>query len=515
MAHSPWRRDRLAPALVTLAVVLAGAGCGVGDVAGDPVVTPPERSSTPLAPVDPPVEVIGLPDDVELEVSDGVPGVENGENLSFVSPVYTLNPPGPLGSSVTVRLRLDNALPATSPVLVATRTSAERPWTYAPGTLTSDARHVDFETSSLDEVGALAVDVEGALAGFQQDLAAGLATRVDRTARKPVCAGEKAAREQGYTVAASKTRTLFWCFGLESGKRVIKITNRRPIPVELAHPNVPVLADPEAEKTWASWSRVLGTENTVLAPGRTVTYDADLEPSTELMLDAESLAVGQSLRLVQAVVRAVALRLGKFGTAPLNLTTTVDSFLAMPQCARSLGKGSDAVLAGCFTQAKLARLFGTRARLLLPLVSASELPLVLRQQTESLALWSRTTDRQRILVRRTAPDFKAFTALWAGPRRLLSIDSDGRVTEMVTDEAGAEIIRLSYQLEEPEGTAATASASATITAVTLSKRKLVNGRVPRVGDTGTVNVRKGVLTPPFLRTTYCTPAATKRGACGS
>ncbi len=513
MAYRPRQRAGRARALVTLAVVLAVTGCGVGT--GAPVATAPRPSSTPLAPVDPPVEVIGLPDDVTLEVSDTVTGVESGENLSFASPVYTLNPAGALGSSVTVRLRLDNALPPASPVLVVTRTSPEKPWTYVPATLTSDARHVDFETTSLDEVGALAVDFEGALAGFQQDLGVGLATRVNRSAKKPACAGEEEAREQGHTAVASKTKTIFWCFGLENGKRVIKVTNRRSIPIELAHPDVPVLASPQAASAWASWSRALGTTNTVLAPGRSATYDADIEPRTELMLNAESLAVGQSLRLVQATVRALVLRLTRFGTSPTNLTRTVNTFLAMPQCEKSLSKGGQAVIAGCFTAPKLVRVFGSRARLVVPLVTAPEISVLLRQQAYTIAVQARTTERQRIVLRRAAPDFKAFAALWAGPKRLLSIDTEGRVNEMVTDDTGAEIIRLSYQLEDPEATAEVATARATVTSVKLSKRKLVNGRVPRVGDAGTIKVRKGVVTPPFLKTTYCTPAATKRGSCAT
>jgi hypothetical protein len=501
---------------VTLTVVLAVTGCGLGDLgSGGPVATPPETTSTPLAPVDPPVEVIGLPDDVEFEVSETLPGVENGENLSFASPVYTLDPAGPIGSSVTVRLRLDNALPETSPVLVASRTGTDQPWTYLPGKLTSDQRHVDFETTSFNQVGVLAVDFEGALAGFQEDLRAGLATRINRAAKKPTCAGEKEAREQGYTVAAGKTKTLFWCFGLENGKRVLKVTNRRPIPVEVAHPDVAVLSNPAVAKAWAAWSRALGTDNTVMAPGSTATYEAELEPRTELLLNAESLAAGQSMRLLQAGVRALVLRLTKFGTPPVKIPATVDAFLAMPQCAKSLGKGSDDVLTACFSTPKLVRVFGPRARLVAPLLADPSTPLYVRQQAFSVSVAARSTERQRIVVRRAAPDFSALAALWAGPRRLLSIDSEGKVTEMVTDETGARIIDLTYQLEDPVTKADLSTAKATITKVRVGKRKLVNGRVPRVGDTGTVRVRKGVVTPPFLRTTYCTPAATKRGECAS
>lgn len=512
MTHPPRRRVGLSRALVTLVVVLAATACGMGNGG---VVVPPKTGNAPSVPADPPVEVIGLPDDVDFVVSDAQPGVENGENLSFVSPVFTLNPAGPIDSSVTVRLRLDNALPSTSPVLVATRTASDQPWAYLPGELTSDQRHVDFETTSFNEVGVLAVDFEGALAGFQEDLRAGLATRINSAAKKPACAGEKDAREQGYAVRASKTKTLFWCFGLENGKRVVRVTNRRPIPVEVAHPDVPVLSNPPAAEAWAAWSRALGTDNTVLAPGGTATYDADLEPTAELQLNAESLALGQSMRLLQAGVRALVLRLTKFGTPPVKIPATVSAFLAMPQCAKSLNKGSDAVVAGCFSTPKLVRLFGPSARLVAPLLADPSTPLFLRQQALGISVAAKSTERLRILVRRAAPDFTAFAALWAGPRRLLSIDATGQVTEMVTDETGARIIDLTYQLEDPETVADLSTAKATITRVKVGQRKLVNGRVPRVGDSGTVRVGKGVVTPPFLKTRYCSPATNKRGECGS
>jgi hypothetical protein len=516
MVNAGRRWVGLARALVALFVVLAVTACGVGLGTGDDQGTArPRPSDKPLAPVDPPVEVIGLPDDVELEVPESLPGSENGENLAFVSPVYTLMPAGALGSPVTVRLRLDNAQPPNSRMLVASRTAADQPWTYVPAVLTPDQRHVDFEATSLDQVGALAVDVEGARAGFQQDLGAALTTGIFRAAKKPTCAGEEEAREQGHTVAASKTKTLFWCFGLEDGKRVVRVTNRRPIPVEVAHPDVPVLSNPEPARAWAAWSRALGTGKTLLAPGRTATYEAELEPKTELTLDAESLALGQSMRLLQAGVTALTLRLAKFGTAPANVPKTVSTFLAMPQCAKALGKGSDAMVTGCFSGAKLTRVFGSRARLVAPLIADPAITLFLRRQASDIGLRAKTTERQRILVRRAAPDFRGFTALWSGPRRLLSIDAEGQVTELVTDETGAAIIKLSYQLEDPEREADVASAKATITAVKVSRPKLVSGRVPRVGDAGTLRVRKGVVTPPFLKTTYCTPAAAKRGSCAT
>ena len=291
MARPPRRRVGSGRALATLLVVLTATACGAGDGAGKPNAGPPPPSISAM-PTDPPVEVVGLPDDVELVVSDPEVGVENGENLSFVSPVFALTPGGPLDQPVTVRVLLDNALPTSSAVLAAVRASPDQPWRYLPGTLTSDQQHVEFATTHLEEVGILSIDLDGALASFQEDIRTGLASRIDRKLDKPVCAGEEDALKNGYRVAASKSNTLFWCFGLENDKRVVKVTNRRPSAVEIAHPGVVVLENPQAVKAWDHWSGALGTTNSFVPPGRSATYDADLAPKTRAPPERRDLGSG-------------------------------------------------------------------------------------------------------------------------------------------------------------------------------------------------------------------------------
>jgi len=302
---------------------------------------------------------------------------------------------------------------------------------------------------------------------------------------------------------------------IEVGDRVVKVTNRRPVPVEVAHADVPVLSDPPAVKAWAPWFRALGTDKTVLAPGRTATYDADLEPEKQLLLNTESLALGQSMRVLQAGVRALVLRLTKFDTPPAKVVPTVSAFLAMPQCAKALSKGSKGVFAGCFAKAKLVRVFGSRAILVAPLVTGPSFATFLRQQTQSLAVKAKTTDSHRIRVLRAAPDFTALSAVWTGPWRIMGVDQQGRASEHITDDTGARIIDLTYQLEDPETEARVSTAKATLVRVVVKgKLKMVKGRVPRVGNTGTITLRNGVITSPFLTTRYCDAPALKRGACG-
>ena len=352
----------------------------------------------------------------------------------------------------------------------------------------------------------------------------GLTSDVDPTVKRPTCTDVDAARKDGYTVASNKSKTLFWCFGLEKDKRVVTVVNRRLAPLQVLHPDVPVTKAPRTAKGYAAWTGVLGTQNTFLAPGRSATFDADLDPDAELSLTAGSGREGLSLRLLQATARALALRIEAFGAGTVDVPTTVSALLARPQCAKTLGTTSDAMVASCLSKRRLVKIFGSRALLLAPLVAAPSFPVFLSKQAETM-LKDETDVVKRIDVRRAAPDFTGFVGLWGGAYRLLTIDKQGVATERVTDGTDL-IIKLTYQLEEspakgqakgatkPAPKSAASSVKTTITSVKVGNPKLVNGRTPRVGDTGTVTVSKGVLTPPYLGKNYCDRAAMKKGTCG-
>ena len=517
MKQAPTRRttgaQALAQVVLVLLLVVTATACGGNKKAASPAPSTPSASaSTP--PADQPVTVTGLPNGVSAEVIDTSPGVENGDNLDFVSQVYSLALTGAIDRPVTARVQLNNAQPAATPVVVATRVNDTQPWAYQPGRLTSDLQHVEYTTTTLNQVGVLAMDLETALTSLQQDLSAELGSGIDKSVTRPTCQGADLARKDGYSVASSSSRTLFWCFGLENKKRVVKVTNRRIVPLQVVHPKVPVISAPPAGTSYAGWPGVLGTAYTFLPPTRTVTYDADLQPKTQLGLTAAYGAGGQSLRLLQAAVRALTTRLNRFGTGSASVTKAVSGLLALPQCAKSIGKGSDALLTGCLAPPKLLKVFGARSVLLRPLLGDRRVRPFLRAQAQALVA-SQQSEQQRIVVKRAAPDFSAFTGIWSGHTRSMAINGQGVVSERLNDGCCTLVINLTYQLADPTTQGATSTAKATITAVKVGKRKKVNGRVPRVGDTGVLTVRNGVVRPPFLKTNYCNKAAAKKGTCGA
>ena len=539
MRH-PTRHPVLA-ALLVLAFALVTAGCGGNGVSQLPLAQPPSSSPSPT---DPPVAVTGV-DPQDLDVTDTT-ATSPGANLSFASPVYSVAAASELTAPARVRLLLDNALPRTSPVFVVTRSSSTNPWTYLPARLLPDQRHVEFTATRLSEFAVLVMDLEGALQSFRDDVRAGLDFRVDRKVDKPVCDGSTDALKDGYSVGHSRgKKTVYWCFGLENGKRVLKVTNRRTLPIQVAHASVPQVATGTTPKRWAAWAGFLGDAETVLPPGRTVTYDAELEPTKHLLVSARTDAKQQSLRALQATAGALVTRVVGFGAGRSNTVNTVAGLLGRPQCKRTIGQGTDKMLAGCFSRRKVIATFGSRGRLLAKLLAAPSTATFLRKQTGAIAVVVQKNGVQNIVVRRAKPDFSAFVGTWTGLARTMVVNADGLVVESVSNVVvqpavqapdpfpgkgknkgknktknktkGAtttveQVADVTYQLSEPETDQGISKAQAVITKVKVYDRKAFHGNVPHVGDTGTFRLEKGVIRSPFVKRDYCGQGA-RKGYC--
>ncbi len=232
-------RLRVPTALLVAGFVLV-TGCGVVDTYTPPKAQPPSSSPT----TDPGVVVVGLdPDEVDVTQTTGVsPGI----SLSFASPIYSITVANELTAPTKVQLLLDNALPRQTPVFVATRRAPSNPWTYLPARLMTDQRHAEFTTSHLSEFAVLAMDVDGALQNFRDDVRAHLGGSVDPNVRKPVCNESDEARKDGYSVGFSRGKqTAFWCFGLANEDRAITVVNRRTVPIQVTHATAPAIAPRE------------------------------------------------------------------------------------------------------------------------------------------------------------------------------------------------------------------------------------------------------------------------------
>ncbi|WP_445256846.1 hypothetical protein [Nocardioides aurantiacus] len=503
--------------------VLAGAtaaalllsGCGAKEAepqAAQLPAAPPSSSPTE----EQPVEVVGVADPDAFSVGEPSSPPEPGGGLYPVSEVYPVAHEGALEAPTLVRMALDNAVPSGTPVVVVTRATADAPWSYLDGDLDAGRRHVEFITSAVGEFGVLAMDRASVLAAVRDDLAGVAPPTAPTTAAAP-CVGATAARKDGYTAESWKRETVSWCFGDLGEGRTLRLTNDRAVPVRV---RVPGATAPETsgattdDVPWDAWAAAVGTRGgTWLAPGRTATYDVELEPGATLLATATDDAAGRSVQALRSLSTTLAARLRAFGVegAPAPRKLFAD-LLGERSCTRALGKDAAALLEGCAGEDALGALVPAASVLLAPVLDAPVLGRTLTEQLDRLADEAADVE-QRIQVSRDEPTFEGLVGSYRGANRTLVVSESGVVTEKLASATGP-VIDLTYRLSEVTGDAARRSATATLTAVRVGDPEMISGAVPQVGATGRFALERGVVTPPFLGTTYCTPSVAKK-SCGS
>ncbi|GAB3656314.1 hypothetical protein GCM10027596_10370 [Nocardioides korecus] len=498
------------------AAVGAGATSGAGDQGG-------------AGAGDPAAQAVGLPDGTTLKVTDSRPGTLPQEFISFVSPVLTLTPAGRLAAPVVVQLRLDNALPSGTPVFVAQRENADAAWSWSAGRLTSDLRHVEFTTSRLGQVGAVSVDLDPVLSATEDRVREAVTARAPSEAttgegaavRAAACAGGAALKKAGFTLDQTAGASVSGCLGVRDGKPVLAVTNTLGFPVGLAHPGAPLVvgSTTSVPATWLPWQGVLGARSssgdtaTVLAPGARAAYVVDLAPSGSARLQTTAPPAAASLRLLRATVGALGERLSLFGTGKVDADQTLAALVAAPTCSRAVDAAeATTILSDCLSVDRLTSVLGDRVTLLGPLLDSADLSSFFTRELAAALTRVQGSEQQRLVVRRAAPAFQRLAGVWVGPGRTLTVSAAGVVTEAVRTPDGRPLIDLTYQLSDPVDAGTGGSASARLLRVRISDPALFTGRRPVAGDTGTLRLAGGVVTPPYVATTYCGRTA-PAGAC--
>ena len=110
-----------------------------------------------------------------------------------------------------------------------------------------------------------------------------------------------------------------------------------------------------------------------------------------------------------------------------------------------------------------------------------------------------------------------FAGHWFGHTRALTITRSGTAHESVGSGCCDEVIKLDLKLSDPRGTSRRATARVRIVKVQILDKTAYSGshKAPRVGQVGTLRLRDGVITEPFIKTNYCNKAAGLKGDCGA
>jgi hypothetical protein len=108
-----------------------------------------------------------------------------------------------------------------------------------------------------------------------------------------------------------------------------------------------------------------------------------------------------------------------------------------------------------------------------------------------------------------------FAGLWGGHERRLRITRGGRGRMVVYLGCCTHVINLSFRLSRVRGTYTHARARARITRVHVFAKDLFPRGGPRVGQTRTLRLDRGVINEPFLGGIYCDDARAQQSYCGA
>jgi hypothetical protein len=445
-------------------------------------------------------------------------GAAPAPDVHLLSHVYDITPSGPLSRPATITVRLARSVPTDDVIVIATRERPGDPWDYLPAHLSTDRTTVTFTTTHFSLVTVLGYDLSSAIDTFKRDFIDGIDGGATQTVDKPSCDKEPAARGDGYTITSDTTNTVYWCLGEDNaGKRILKVTDHRRYPLLVAHPNMRVVSNAYDWAQWSSLSRLDSGADAIIAPGGTAVFNADLRPGGSEGVQTQIDGLGQSLYALQTGVTTLVEILTRFGAGSgVKAVEIADKILAAQSCVGSLGKGSGAVIAGCFDAETILDAFGAKGLLLAPIMVAG--PIVAFFQSE----WNAIVDQfnghsvYRVVISRAKPavTLATFVGQWIGHTRGITITSDGRGTESIDDGCCDPIVDLTFKFSKPGGSPTNATAIMTVTSVALHDWPS-DEPAPTVGQSGTLRLNHGVITEPITQTNYCDEAAGAQGTCGA
>jgi hypothetical protein len=101
-----------------------------------------------------------------------------------------------------------------------------------------------------------------------------------------------------------------------------------------------------------------------------------------------------------------------------------------------------------------------------------------------------------------------FTGVWQAHARTLKITRTGNADEWISLGLDHFVIALRFHLSRPRGTPHDATATATVTAIRIGERTAFTAAhpPPRVGESGRIRLRDGVITETLTGAKYCSPS---------
>ncbi|WP_143268732.1 hypothetical protein [Amycolatopsis vastitatis] len=349
------------------------------------------------------------------------------------------------------------------------------------------------------------------------------------TAAKPDCAGQAANGPDGTTVTLGgdiNGAPVWPCVRIEDGKAVVTLTGNSPLPWRIraapaATLNPPGTVDASKALVLAGYDTLVKTRpyaEGLLIPGVPLTYRLPAAKLPGVVAGQADVGTYLGMALLFGLDEALTV----FGVNLGQIGTSADAL-------RCLGDAVDAAKLG--THPRIDAIAGlTKAvlscigavghdvpgpiKVVIGILTTGISLVAAGLQGAVLTLTGKDTFTINLTPHPPPITLTTFAAEWGGHTRLLAITKDGLATEHIDDGCCTPVIDLTFRLSQPRGTPEYATATATVTSVTLLNWP-TDLKAPTVGQTGTLKLRHGVITEPFSGTTYCSLTEQVRNTCGA
>ncbi len=274
------------------------------------------------------------------------------------SATYRITPSGPLARPAVVTIPLLRRVSTDGLTVVFTSESPQGPWTPLPTRILRGGTQAEVTVTHLSFFETVTISWQEALRDLKQffnDFTGGAYT----DAQPPSCSGESAARQDGYSVAASSGDTMLWCFGANgNGQRVLETVNNRRYPL-LVPRTMPLVGGGTGGDVFQLAARLLSFDGVVVYPREEADFGATIPADRWVRLTADLGAEAQLLSSLHTGVSALFSIITRFGATddPTKVMKVVDTMLTADACRASAGSIA-AMLANCLSPYQIAQGFG-------------------------------------------------------------------------------------------------------------------------------------------------------------
>jgi hypothetical protein len=317
-----------------------------------------------------------------------------------LTPTFRLTHIPKLPSVTTIRFRLWHRLPRGSVVAALTRETGQK-WIALPAKASADGRYATVRVRRLSDFAFFGINVSAALRWVKQNLLDGILGGATENASPPSCDAEAAARS-GYTIRSDTTDTVYWCFGIEQGRRVLKVVNNRRYTLDLSHPGLSVISSGSFHLDAAALARLGSGNKTLLAPGDQAIFGVDLNPGQVAGFRSDYDGLAQSLYQLQFGVEAAISLMTYLGNSGTSTVDTMGTLLNASGCASTIRASAGDIISNCLSPSNLIQAFGFKGLLIAPVLVAGPFVNFFRAELNSIGDQLNGRSQYRLVIGNTS-----------------------------------------------------------------------------------------------------------------